>query len=401
MLKKLILIAIFLILINLVNAQTPTVSISSPSEGQQFQTSSITVTGSYSTTGFVCDGDPIDLVEVKLNNGQWQTATRDTRRCTWSIPLTLTQEDYNIIQARSSYRGGIGGGGQDEGEITGFAASEGETGGEERRYSNIETRIVYYYPIKTCTVRAYSCSTGEVPVYSMYQSIDSHINKDVSRTFNFQLCCPISNVYSLATPSSGNNVCGGLLEDDIVVKAFNNGVDAHVNKPTSRLGDTNICLRLNAGVSGSITCNLITSGDCAVGEVRVASLAQQEDSHVGAYIDYSNKICCKVITCPSGFAWDGTKCVPGFEICLLKFSNGTVSSRELCKDEWRTPVNQNDPYWRDALTPITQDCFAQSETGGENAVACCFDTTYLGNTYGRYRPNVVIKRTIQEIQQQS
>ncbi len=70
----------------------PTISITSPTNGQTFTNPSITVTGAAS------DNIALSKVEVKLNSGSYQTTTGTT---SWSLPLTLIS-GTNTITAKAT-----------------------------------------------------------------------------------------------------------------------------------------------------------------------------------------------------------------------------------------------------------------------------------------------------------
>lgn len=122
------------------------------------------------------------------------------------------------------------------------------------------------------------------------------------------------------------------------------------------------------------------------------------DSHVGNISAYytdtiNNKdICCSVTVCPTGFAWDpgSQTCQPTFASCFVRtISTNAVDQLQACRSRWRTPNSTNlqtGPYWQDALTPLTDDCFAQS-SNGQNAQACCFAASYNDKEYGQYQEN--------------
>ena len=145
----------------------------------------------------------------------------------------------------------------------------------------------------------------------------------------------------------------------------------------------------------SLQKRLLRKGGIGTAGSNVVSLYQQTDSHVGSYDDYSVKICCSVNVCPEHFYWNAIeqRCLPGFQACLIRdIPTNTVSQTELCKDLWRTPVSQNDPYWRDAKTENSQDCFDIN-----NERACCYYATYNDKEYGQYAPNSVIKKSISQL----
>ena len=73
----------------------PTVVISSPANGANLATSTITVSGTANDPGSPTSG--LNLVEVRVNGGSWQTASGTT---SWSRSVTLTPCG-NTIEARS------------------------------------------------------------------------------------------------------------------------------------------------------------------------------------------------------------------------------------------------------------------------------------------------------------
>jgi hypothetical protein len=160
-----------------------------------------------------------------------------------------------------------------------------------------------------------------------------------------------------------------------------------------------MCLALRSG-SGLVSCRSTTSSTCNSDEFGVVSLSQTEDSHVGAFFDYGNKVCCKVVLCPTDFHWDGINqtCKPSFLTCYIRNNfNGQVDQNQLCKSRFTKPIqtalpgtsgSQTGPYWNDALSRYTDDCFAQSPSPvgqGDNARACCFAATYANTEYGSYQ----------------
>jgi len=78
-----------------VDTTPPTVSITSPTSGQTFTSSSITVTGTASEPGSPSSG--VEKVEIRLNGGAWQTAGGTVN---WSRSVTLSS-GANTIEARS------------------------------------------------------------------------------------------------------------------------------------------------------------------------------------------------------------------------------------------------------------------------------------------------------------
>ncbi|MEK6932685.1 MAG: hypothetical protein AABW56_02725 [Nanoarchaeota archaeon] len=234
---------------------------------------------------------------------------------------------------------------------------------------------------EVCRVRPSCDSSTETAVFSLYQATDSHLRMDFGG--NYKVCCPSSlNIVGKF------DRCGITIQNEpIILKTFSN-TDSHVSAPEFATGQftKNVCLGFNANVgSGGLTCRTQTT-NCAPSELGVISIYQGEDSHVGDYNTYSNKVCCTINTCPTGFIWDGNACIPAFEVCLIQNSGGGIQPGPDCQAIWMTPVNQNDNYWDDALTPSTRDCFTIN-----NDAACCYATEFQGNTYGEYK-NVLVKK---------
>jgi len=74
----------------------PTVTITSPTEGQEFDTDpAITATGTAADTG-----SGVNLVQVRVNGGAWANATTSDSWATWSANITI-QNNANTVEARS------------------------------------------------------------------------------------------------------------------------------------------------------------------------------------------------------------------------------------------------------------------------------------------------------------
>ncbi len=84
-----------------IDTTSPTVAISSPTAGQTFTTSPITVNGTASDPGTPSSG--VALVEVRVNGGSWQTATGTA---SWSRSGVALSSGSNTIQARSKDNAG-------------------------------------------------------------------------------------------------------------------------------------------------------------------------------------------------------------------------------------------------------------------------------------------------------
>ena len=235
----------------------------------------------------------------------------------------------------------------------------------------------------SCSIKT-SCAVNEVALFSLYEQRDSHVKVDLSG--RYKVCCPNNNLTG-TTGAQCANPPGKEDSADLLFKAYSN-LDSHISSAGS-FWQENICLGINSTLSGNVQCT--TKSSCGANELGVVSLYQQEDSHVGAVNDYSNKVCCSVTVCPAGFTWDGVKCTPAFFACFLLESK-KINPDYLCQSIWTEPMSQSDPYWGDALTPNVQDCFEIN-----NERACCFATSYLGDTYGQYEENNLIKKTIEEI----
>ncbi len=269
--------------------------------------------------------------------------------------------------------------------------------------------------VGVCTVKNIEpgCASNEKAIFSLYQSADSHVK--IGTTGPWLACCPA--YLNLSGSSGTGNSCGSNIinsQNALLFKSYQT-TDAHVSAPGQVIGSnpTNICLSFANDIDGnqlpgSISCSVKST--CIGNEVGVASLYQLSDSHVGPYTagNYANKICCSINQCPTNFIWGlneetgGYECLPIFATCLLQTDSGTDSGIDLtyaCKELWRTPVSQTGDYWNDALTPLTDDCFATSNSPDDNGRACCFKASYLGNTYGSYLENGIIKEPISEILQ--
>ena len=239
----------------------------------------------------------------------------------------------------------------------------------------------------TCSIKT-SCDAGETALFSLYEQTDSHVKVGLNE--RYKVCCPNIKVLNGTKGSQCANPPGREDSADLLFKAYNN-VDSHVSNAASSWQE-NVCLSLSSEFSGSVQCTIKSS--CDANELGVVSLYQVEDSHVGSVNDYLNKVCCSVNYCPAEFQWDPNlnRCVPIFEICLLQNSDGKVDQSKFCKSIWRQPLSQTEPYWDGALTPQDKDCFEI-----DNEAGCCFAATYLGDTYGRYVDNTLIKKSINEI----
>jgi len=136
----------------------------------------------------------------------------------------------------------------------------------------------------------------------------------------------------------------------------------------------------------------------------VISLEREQDSHVGAYSDYQNRVCCKVTSCPVGFVWDDIDkvCEPSFPVCFKRtIATGAVEPGNPCMTRWTSAspgTQSSNEYWNDALT-TTNDCFANETTQSppsENGRACCYQTAFAGQEYGQYwtaTPSIAIRKT--------
>jgi len=239
-----------------------------------------------------------------------------------------------------------------------------------------------------CQVKPSCDPSTETAIFSLYEATDSHVRMDLLG--NYKVCCPSSlNIVGKY------DQCGTTIQNEpIILKSFSN-TDSHVSAPEFATGQftRNVCLGFNANAgSGGLTCRTQTS-NCALNELGVISLSEQEDSHVGDYNAYTNKVCCTINTCPAGFAWNGTQCTPNFDICLIQNPSGVIQPGPDCQALWMTPANQNDDYWRDALSPTVEDCFTPNNVG-----ACCYTTEYQGSTYGEYQQIIVRRSTLQQVQ---
>ena len=246
----------------------------------------------------------------------------------------------------------------------------------------------------SCSIKT-ACNADEAAVFSLYEQTDSHVRTDLSG--RYKLCCPNNKVL---IGTKGSNCADPANPDsaDLLFKAYNTGrsvtEDAHVSYSINPLpGYTeNVCLSLTPEFSGNVQCTIKTSS-CDANELGVVSLFQREDSHVGSINDYANKICCSVNFCPQDFYWRNGECIPRFASCLVAEGEfKKITSDSLCQSLWRQPMSQTELYWRDALSPEVQDCFEI-----DNELACCYATEYLGDTYGKYVENTLIKKRINEI----
>ena len=327
------------------------------------------------------------------------------------------------------------------GENTIRASARQQGTGEVITVSTSTIKIYY----NACFARS-SCLLTESPIFSLYQSGDSHVRNDVSGTQ--KVCCPryfendkTQSTYNFQfTGTYGTASCGTANVNDEIVKAFNTGtnpLDAHVIKkeldennlepptggvvydtgltgaaggggegpPPAAKYDKYICLAFNSNAQGNIQCTTRASA-CNAGELNVISLEREQDSHVGAYSDYQNRVCCKVTSCPVGFIWDDIDkvCEPSFPVCFKRnIATNTVDTSYACDARWTsaTPGTQaSNEYWNDALTPTTTDCFADETTQApiaDNGRACCFETTFAGQEYGSYwttsKPSIAIRKT--------
>ncbi len=81
----------------------PTVSITTPVNGQAISASPITVSGSASDPGAGNSG--VALVEVRVNGGPWQSASSTNDWSSWACQVALTPGS-NTIEARSADNAG-------------------------------------------------------------------------------------------------------------------------------------------------------------------------------------------------------------------------------------------------------------------------------------------------------
>jgi hypothetical protein len=242
----------------------------------------------------------------------------------------------------------------------------------------------------TCSVKA-SCNANENIIFYMYNNVDTHVST-TNTNWPYRLCC-----------TKMINSCGGLYTT--LFKLYLSP-DGHASISNSNYLNQ-VCLSVyNAEVGqGAISCSLKPT--CSTGEQCIVTLSSSDDAHVsacGVSGSYSNELCCGATVCPEGFGWNEKLnngkggCEPAFGVCYTGDRNTLTSDEGTCKDKWRTPTKQDEPYWRDAVNLDRQDCFDSSS--GVNILACCPltpNSVYNNKEYGTFEDIIVKKCTVEQI----
>ncbi len=135
----------------------------------------------------------------------------------------------------------------------------------------------------SCSVKE-ACAPWELPLFSMYSLSDSHAG--TQDYFGNNVCCGIEGLKPGMDCTAGAFVLTKFQPDD-----------SHVSV-TEGYYDHDVCLRVEGG---SVSCRVDKSpsdGRCEEEEACVATLYQDDDSHIAACPDstgdpYDNTVCCK------------------------------------------------------------------------------------------------------------
>ncbi len=349
------------------SASGPMVGVTSPYNGQVIGSTTVNVQGTSSNS---------NSVYLRTNQGPWQTACTGPCKA-WGSGNVQPHLGSNTLEAQSR-----------------------DSSTMPIANSAITSLSVVFAPF--CTIKT-SCGLDEFPLFSMYQDTDSHVREDVNGAY--KVCCPsfVNNLTAYTSDTCGTGATANSQSKVIRMYGTYPALDAHAAIPSSVApGYVSMCLGLQTGVTGNVVCTSRLNS-CNLNEIGVVSLYQTEDSHVGGYENYTNKICCSLTICPTGFAWQLNlvsgvyECTPIFYTCFQRtISTDTIDQTKACKARWNPPANQStNEYWNDALTPLTDDCFAQTSAGaGDNKQACCYENVFNDQEYGEYVDMAINRTTI-------
>jgi len=117
--------------------------------------------------------------------------------------------------------------------------------------------------------------TGGYIVMGLAASTNSHGQLSTGTpAYSYVLCCGFSNG---ATTCTGTNKIIGL----------SSSTNAHAEIPSSSVYSSanNVCY-------GDLSCASTTASSCPAGQIGILSLSSTTNAHIGAFADYSTKICC-------------------------------------------------------------------------------------------------------------
>jgi hypothetical protein len=134
----------------------------------------------------------------------------------------------------------------------------------------------------SCTVRTSSCEAGEVVIFRMQKTTNSHAGTPTGSSYTNLVCC--GGVTGLGNDCNAAN--------KKVVLKLSGATNAHVrqNSYGDYAGGSNVCLSAPSGNTISVA---YRSGSCEVDEATLASISGPTNAHV-ASTAYTTKICAKI-----------------------------------------------------------------------------------------------------------
>ncbi len=150
-------------------------------------------------------------------------------------------------------------------------------------------------PVLSCSTKA-SCLGTEACIFTMYDTYTDDTagahgaNCTGTGIYDNLVCCSASGCAPTCEVVGSPSSCSPGYERVI---SLYNGTDAHAQDPDGYNTYTNVICCSTGACGGTLSCG-VTATSCDVGEETLASMASNDDSHLGGINTYSDKICCVI-----------------------------------------------------------------------------------------------------------
>ena len=179
----------------------------------------------------------------------------------------------------------------------------------------------------SCTIRASSCSGGEVEIFEMQNTTNSHAGLP-SASYNNLVCC--SGVTDLG------NACTGTFATALKLSGTSN---AHVEQNSQANYANNACISVPSGGSVSVG---YQSTNCSGFDTTLGSMTGTTNAHVGNTTAYTTKICATGAAAPTLTFVVSTNNFPNITPSTPVFATTTLSVDTDNTSGWNVIVSRDD-----------------------------------------------------------
>ncbi len=164
----------------------------------------------------------------------------------------------------------------------------------------------------SCTIRSTACSAGEVAIFNMYTTSNSHAELASQSNYTNLVCC--------GGYSGIGNSCSGNYQKVLNLYASTN---SHVEETSQSNYSNYACLSSNVG-------DVITvgygSGSCSGYDTTLASISGVTNAHVGSTTAYNTRVCATVVVA----------------VISVSVSDGTVAYGTVANNSQKSTIDLSD-----------------------------------------------------------